>query len=360
VVLLVAAGIMARSASRAAARALPAHARNLAVVTITPPVRGYDAARVRAVSLQLEQELPAGSALTSTPAFGSGNIKGGFRLPGSADDQYNAVFEVSPDYFALMGTPVIDGRGLQASDTGRSVIVVNETMARQFWPGRRAVGQRIVCTPPESGWNMPGELEIVGVVRDAYVTEVDQIPPTVFQPVTHRALPNAIAANRAAADAIVAAAARLDPRLRVRVQSLTDGLEPRLRSARAGALIAGALGTIALAFASIGMFGVFAYWVRQRTQEIGVRMALGAQSPDVIRLVLGTTVRAVAIGLAAGLAASLAGSRLLQSFLFGLSGIDPVTYAAVAAILIVASLIAAYLPARRATRIDPLVALRYE
>jgi putative ABC transport system permease protein len=158
----------------------------------------------------------------------------------------------------------------------------------------------------------------------------------------------------------VAATARLDPRLRVRVQPLTGELTPRLRNARVGASVAGGLGLLALGFASVGMFGVFAYWVRQRTQEIGVRMALGAQSSDVIRLVLGTTARAVVIGLAVGLAASIAGSRLLRSFLFGLSGIDPVTYLVVAVILVAASLLAAYLPARRATRIDPLVALRYE
>ena len=145
----------------------------------------------------------------------------------------------------------------------------------------------------------------------------------------------------------------------MRVQSLS-AVSARGANARVGAVIAGVLGVIALGFACVGMFGVFAFWVRQRTQEIGVRMALGAQSSDVIRLVMGTTARAVLIGLAAGLTASVAGSRLLRSFLFGLSGIDPVTYVVVAAILVGASLVAAFLPARRATRIDPLVALRYE
>jgi putative ABC transport system permease protein len=222
------------------------------------------------------------------------------------------------------------------------------------------VGQRIVCTPPESGWNMPGESEIIGVVRDSYMTDLGEVQPTIFQPMTHRALPQILAENRRAADAAVAAAARIDPRLHTRVTSLESVLAPRLRSARIGAEIAGSLGALALGFACVGMFGVFAYWVRQRTQEIGVRMALGAQSSDVIRLVLGTTARAVGIGLAVGLAASIAGSRLLRSFLFGLSGIDPGTYLVVAAILVTASLLAAYLPARRATRIDPLVALRYE
>ena len=197
-----------------------------------------------------------------------------------------------------MGIPIVDGRGLEPADSGRSVILINETMARQFWPGRRAVGQRIICTPPESGFNIPGELEIVGVVRDAYMTGIDRDP-------AHR-LP--------AADHTVRCPTRWPPtappptrswrprrasirRLRVRVQSLSDGLGPKVRRARVGAFIAGLLGAIALGFACVGMFGVFAYWVRQRTQEIGVRMALGAQSSDVIRLVIGTTARAVLIGL---------------------------------------------------------------
>jgi hypothetical protein len=255
-----------------------------------------------------------------------------------------------------MSMPIVDGRALQAADDGQPAIVINETMARQFWPGQRAVGQRILA----SGWNRPGELEIVGVVRDAYMTGVGGIEPTIFQPLTHRGLPNAVAVNRTSADAVVAAAARIDPRLRVRIRPLTDALGSKVRSTRVAAFIAGALGAIALGFACVGMFGVFAYWVRQRTQEIGVRMALGAQSSDVIRLVLGTTARAVGIGIAAGLVASVAASRLLKSFLFGLTGIDLVTYLVVAVILVAASLLAAFLPARRATRIDPLVALRYE
>jgi predicted permease len=364
VVLLVAAGVMARSAAKAADRALSGAARDLSVVSIAPPIRGYDAARVRTISMALQQELlgpgAAGIALTSTPAFASGNIKGGFRLPGGDTDEFNAVFEVTPGYFALMGIPIVDGRALQDADSGRPAIVINETMARRFWPGRRAVGQRIVCTPPDSGWNMPGELEIVGVARDSYMTDVMEIQPTIFQPLTHRSLPGVVAAGRASADAAAAAVMRLDPRLRVRTVPLGAGLDAQLRTARVGALIAGMLGAMALGFACIGMFGVFAFWVRQRTQEIGVRMALGAQSSDVIGLVLGTTARAVGIGLAVGLVASVAGATLLKAYLFGLSGIDPITYATVAAILVAASLVAAFLPARRATRIDPLVALRYE
>jgi putative ABC transport system permease protein len=365
VVLLVSAGVMVRSARHATDRAMGAVARDLSAVSLTPPVRGYDAARTRALALEIERALDnaiasGAVALTSTAPLASGNIKGSFRLPGQDETLHNGVFEVSPGYFQLTGLVILEGRGFTAADTGRPLIVINERMAKEFWPGKSPVGQRIVCTPPESGWNMPGELEIIGVVRDSYMTDLGEVQPTLFQPMTHRALPQILATSRSAADAAVAAAVRIDPRLRTRVLSLESVLAPRLRSARVGAAMAGSLGILALGFACVGMFGVFAYWVRQRTQEIGVRMALGAQSSDVIRLVLGTTARAVLIGLAVGLVASVAGARLLRSFLFGLSGIDLVTYAAVAAILVVASLVAAWLPARRATRIDPLVALRYE
>jgi putative ABC transport system permease protein len=365
VVLLVAAGVMMRSIREAAERAFGREAVGLSVVSLEPPARGYDAARTRALSVEIADALRSGAqpgtlALTSTTPLASGNIKGSFRLPGDTDDQYNAVYEISPEYAPLMGLAIVEGRNLQASDAERSVILINETMAKRYWPGRSGVGQRIVCTRAGSGWNIEGELEIVGVVADAYMSSVDAFEPTIYQPLTHRTLPQAIARDRTAADLAAAAVSRIDPRLRVRVQPLSANLAPRLRSTRVGAVIAGALGLIALGFACVGMFGVFAFWVRQRTQEIGVRLALGAQSSDVIGLVMGTTARAVGIGVGAGLLASVAVSRLLGGFLFGSSGIDPVTYAAVALILVAASLCAAYVPARRATRIDPLVALRYE
>jgi putative ABC transport system permease protein len=365
VVLLVSAGVMARSARRVSDRALQPRARDLFVVSLVPPVRGYDAARTRTVAMALEQDLAAAMtsgtvAVTSTPPLGSGNIKGSFRLPGQAENLHNGVFDVSPGYFSLTGLAIIEGRGFTPADAGQAVIVVNETMAKAYWPGRSPVGQRVVCIPPESGWNMTGELEIVGVVRDSYMTGLSEIEPTIFQPMTHRTVPQIVATSRSAADTAAAVATRLDPRLRARVIPLSSVLAPRLRSARIAAATAGSLGLLAMGFACVGMFGVFAYWVRQRTQEIGVRMALGAQSSDVIRLVLGTTSRAVGLGIVAGLGAAAAAGRLLRSFLFGLSGVDPLTYVAVALLLTAASLLAAFLPARRATRIDPLVALRYE
>ena len=364
-VLLASAGVMVRSAGSVAERALGHGRGQISVVSIEPPVHGYDATRTRAVSLALRESLaPAVSsgtvASTSVPPLASGNVKGAFRLNGSGDSEFNAVFEVSPGYFGLMGLRIVDGRGLLDSDRGRPAIVVNETMAKRYWPGRSAIAQRITSQPPDNGWNMPGELEIVGVVQDSLMTGLEDVDPTIFQLPTDRGLPQLLSSTREAAAAVVSTAARLDPALRIRVYPLDDVLAPRLRSARAAATIAGALGLLALGFACVGMLGVFVYWVRQRTQEIGVRMALGARSGDVIRLILGTTAWAIGIGLAAGLAGAAAASTLLRSFLFGLNGIDPIAYGAVTALLALVGLAAAFVPVRRAIRIDPLVALRME
>ena len=365
VVLLVAAGVMIGSIRQAAERTLGRATPGLSIVSLELPGRGYDATRTRALSLEIAETLRSGArpgtlAFTSTTPLASGNIKGSFRLPGGHDDQYNAVYEISPEFVAMMRLPIVAGRGLHASDAGHSVILINQTMAERYWPGRSAIGQRILSAPPAGGWNIEGELEIVGVVGDAYMSSVDSVEPTIYQPLSHRTLPQVIASDRTAADLAAAAVARIDARVRVRVQPLSANLAPRVRSTRVAAAIAGILGLIALGFACIGMFGVFAFWVRQRTQEIGIRLALGAQSSDVIGLVMATTARAVAMGVGAGLFASVAVSRLLRGFLFGASGIDPLTYALVAILLVLASLCAAYVPARRATRIDPLVALRYE
>src|SRR5262245_49196362 len=176
VVLLAAAGVMVRSAARAAERALPRGLGAMSVVTIEPPARGYDAARTRALSLALSQELTRrGVELTSSAPFASGNIKGGFRLDAGGPDEFSAVFEVSPGSFDFLGVPMVAGRGFTPEDAGRAVIVINETLARQYWPGRSAVGQHVIAPSPQTGWRAPGELEIVGVVQDSQMTDIGSV-----------------------------------------------------------------------------------------------------------------------------------------------------------------------------------------
>ena len=153
---------------------------------------------------------------------------------------------------------------------------------------------------------------------------------------------------------------RIDPRVRTQTVALSSILEERMQEARTGPMLAGVLGACALALATVGMFGVFAYAVKQRTREIGIRMALGAQPSSVVRLVLAGHSRAVFAGLCVGLLGGAASSTIMGSRLHGLSRFDPVAYLGVAAILTVAGLAASYVPARRATRVDPVDALRDE
>ena len=161
-----------------------------------------------------------------------------------------------------------------------------------------------------------------------------------------------------APDAIAAVVAQIDPRLRVKTTPLAQSLEEIRRGFRIGPLLAGALGVFALALTTVGMFGVFAYAVKQRTHEIGLRMALGAQSGDVVRLVVGGHSRAVVVGLTVGLVGAIAASHAMRSFLYGVSPFDPLAYLGVAVLLACAGLAASYVPARRATSIDPIAALR--
>jgi ABC-type antimicrobial peptide transport system permease subunit len=191
---------------------------------------------------------------------------------------------------------------------------------------------------------------------------LDKIEPAFYEPFSSPWVPVLLIRNSGvgptqAPDAI---ARHLDPRIRLQVVPLTDNLERWLAPARVMATLAGILGALALTLASVGMFGVFAYVVEQRTPEIGIRMALGAQPMQVIRLVLGTSSRAVLAGLASGLVCSLAASRLMEGYLYGVSPFDPTAYGSVALVLTLAATAASYFPARRATRVDPMTALRHD
>jgi predicted permease len=367
VVLLVAASLLVRGLEHAT-RSVGLRLGDLTVVSFEVPARGYGTARTAALSLQLERDLQVLAsrfplALTSTPPLGSGNIKASFRLPGRSDDHFNSVYEVSAGYFGVLELPVVAGRTFGPEDAGRKLILVNETLARRHWGSAgAALGQRIVSEPPWGGWNQTGELEIVGVVRDAHMTSLGEIGSTVYQPLSGRMLPQVVF-PRSASGALASVrqvAARVEPRLRVRTAPAADNLDRQLSRAQLAASLAGAMGALALALAIIGMSGVFAYWVHQHVAELGIRIALGATSRQVVRLVLGASSRAVLLGLAAGLLASLAGSRLLESHLYGLSPLDPAAHIGVAVVLALAAVLATYGPLRRALRVDPAVALRRE
>jgi len=226
-------------------------------------------------------------------------------------------------------------------------------MVNRYLPGENPVGKTIVVS------NSP--FEIAGVVRNAHTWALDEVEPAIYSPISFGVPPRLLLHNTPANVAAVTALVKnLDPRVQMKATPLSENLDRWLDSSRIGAMIAGMLGILALSLASIGISGVFAYAVQQRTQEIGIRVALGAQPRQVAAVVLGSAARSLAAGLAVGFGCALAGSRMIRQYLFGLSSADPVTYAAVIFTLAFAGLLATYLPTRRAIRLNPIKALHYE
>jgi predicted permease len=279
----------------------------------------------------------------------------------------NADFCVATgEYFKALGIPLVRGRIFDQRDGADSphVAVISESLARDRWPTQDPIGHTI-----EFG-NMDGDLRlltIVGVVGDTHEYGLDAPPrPTVYVNLFQR--PRAAVTLTMLSDAdtqMVAATARgilrdLNPEIPARFRTFSQIYSASLGSRKFNVILIGFFGVSALLLAIAGVFGVMAYSVSRRTREIGVRIALGAGSGDVLRMILGQGSRTVLLGVALGIAASLALTRALESLLFGVTATDPLTFVTVTLLLVGAALLACYIPARRATRVDPLIALRYE
>jgi len=286
--------------------------------------------------------------------------------PAAPEESANASYlVVTPGYFRALQIPLLSGRGFTDQDTEKSpmVVVVNETMARRFWPGESPVGKRITIWRDEK---FPRE--IVGVVGDTRAKPGEAAGPQMYVPYAQDANWGSLSlVVRTAADAAsVAAAARneihaLDKAIPVyNVRPMGDVVDAALAERRASTLLVGAFALLALLLALVGIYGVTAYYVTQRTHEIGVRVALGAQARHVLRLVIGQSLRLTLAGLALGLCGAAALTRVLESLLYGVRPTDPATFAGAAALLGAVALLACLVPARRATKVDPLIALRAE
>jgi putative ABC transport system permease protein len=279
----------------------------------------------------------------------------------------SADFCVATDgYFQVLGIPLIRGRIFDEHDGADSphVAVISESLARERWPKQDPIGHTI-----EFG-NMDGDLRlltIVGIVGDTHEYGLDAPPrPTVYVNLFQRPRAAVTLAMLSDADTgSVSSAARgivqnLDPEIPVKFQTFSQVYSASLGSRRFNVILIGFFGITALLLATAGVFGVMAYSVSRRTREIGVRIALGAGSGDVLKMILSQGMRTIFIGVAIGIIGSLALTRTVASLLFGVTATDPVTFGGVTLLLVGAALLACYLPARRATRVDPLVALRYE
>jgi predicted permease len=281
----------------------------------------------------------------------------------------------SPEYFATMGMPLEDGRDFERIDnaTVPSVAIISASLAQRLWPGERAVGKRIDAMRERR--DTPNWLTVVGVVPDVHHTGLGLPPtPTLYMPFMQTAPGMWTATGRSMVmvsrttpepatvlKGLQRAVMTVDPALPlVDAHPMEYWLAESLARARFNTLLLVTLGTLALLLASVGVYGVVGFFVSQRTREIGVRIALGATPTDIWRLVLGRGLRPIVFGVIAGSVLSLATARLLREQLYGVRAEDPVTLVAVVAMLMVVALIATFVPARRAMRVRPVVALAAE
>ena len=272
--------------------------------------------------------------------------------------------QVTPRYLQTLGVPLFRGRYLDEHGTATApqVALVNETMARGFWAGQEALGKRFK-NDQDGPW-----ITVVGVVGDIHQAGLDTAPqPEMYRPYWQEGnLASGLLIRTASDPLTVAAAVRREiwaidrDQPIIDVASMEQVLDREVDQRRFQMLLLGAFAAVALALASVGIYGVISYLVSVRTQEIGVRMALGARGSDILRAVVMRGLWIAGVGIGVGLAAALALARLISHLLFGVTPTDVATYAAVAAFGLAVSAMASYIPARRATRIDPMEALRYE
>ncbi|HKG94015.1 MAG TPA: FtsX-like permease family protein, partial [Gemmatimonadaceae bacterium] len=318
---------------------------------------------VRALSLAVTVPLSGSSIHSSFVAEGK---------PVAPGERPTAALNIiSPGYFATLGIPMLDGRDLVRTDDASSpeVVIVSQSLARQLWPGERAVGKRI------DAWGSGGTprwMEVVGVVGDLHgVSLTETAEPALYVPYAQieirlwQAMQRSlvIVARTAPEPATLLPAIRravttVDPSLPLADNTtMEELLAGSLATARFNTQLLTTLGLIALLLASVGVYGVVAYFVSQRTQEIGLRMALGATPGHVWRLVVRRGMAPIVWGVAVGAGMSLATARLLRGQLYGVGANDPATLAGVAVLLLAVAVLATYVPARRAMRVAPAVAL---
>ena len=374
VFLLVGASLCVRSLANASSIDPGFNTHHAVAASINVEPFGYDEGRARAFYARLIERiralpgvraaayvdhLPLGQVTAMDgvePDDGTGAAPGGRPLVDTAI--------VSPGYFDAMGTPIVHGRGFTAADDSNApaVVVVNEEMARRFWPGQDPVGHFVTVSGPRQG---RVRAQIVGVAKTGRYSSLGEEPkPFFYRSLLQAYQPGVQLVVRTDGDVPVLGALReqvrtLDPRLALMgAETLEQHMQLPLFPARAAGLFLGIVGLLALTLALLGLYAVMSYLVSQRIHEIGVRIALGARPHDVLRLVVWQGLRLTLIGLGLGLVLAVAGSRVLSSVLYGITPTDPLSYAAVVVLLGLTATLASYVPARWATRVDPIRALR--
>ena len=378
IVVLIGAGLFLRSLNHARAINPGFDAEHILTLSFNTAAQKYEATKAEQFYQQLTnrvQALPgvqsvslAQSAPLSyfySPAFSSPVFVEGHEPPQGEDPPFVGNNTVGPNFFRTLGVPLISGREFTDRDREGAprVAIVNETLVRDLFPNTNPIGQRLrVLSRQPSSW------EIIGVVKDSkYRSLGEDSMPYIFLPYLQNPQPAmALHVQTSGNPKELAAAVRrevqaLDPNLPAfNVMSLADNIDISLLPARFGAVLLGVFGFLALLIASIGIYGVMSYGVSERTHEMGIRMALGARGRDVLRLVISQGMWLALIGVGIGAGVALGVTRLVKSYLYDVSVTDPLTFIGIALLLTAVALLACYVPARRATKVDPLEALRYE
>jgi predicted permease len=373
--LVIMAGLFLRALEHAAAIEPGFDERRVDVVQLDLSLAGYTADSARPFVRELLERirsLPGVESATlsvDVPLDGGRMGLGGLKAPGKTPPRgqyFQADWNiVEPGLFGTLKLPLVRGRDFTAADTASSqwVAIVNEALAAAIWPGEDPVGKQVIV-PDE---NKQREVTIVGVTGNArLVWLTGPVEPYIYMPFAQRYLPRVSLLVRTTDDRSAVAEVRTLLRTMnaglpitesMRLSELTAiGMVPQ----RMAASVAGTLGIVGLLLCAIGIYGVTSYSVAQRTREIGIRVALGADRVDVIRLVLRQGLVLAAAGTAIGVVIAGAGSTFLESLLYGMRGLDPITFAGACLLFAAVTLVASYIPARRATRVDPMVALRNE
>jgi len=376
-VLLIVAGLFIRSLGKAQNIYLGFESSQVLDFSLDVQQIGYQESQGRAFYRELESRLRALPGVVSVAqafsvpmgvmsTFDSLNIERHPAQPGQQPPsvQYNMV---TPGYFDTLHIPVRHGRAFTESDEEKTlaVAVVNQSMAKKFWPDEDPLGKRFSTKGPSGPF-----IEVVGVVQDGKYKGVIEVPqPHFYLPLSQAYIPLRTFHIRTAvppeslSTQVQSQVRELAPSLAIsEMQTLDQALQGLngFLFFRLGAQLTGTMGLLGLILAVVGVYSVASYAAVQRTQEIGIRMAIGATPGDILKMVLRQGLGTVGIGLLAGLVAAFAGTRLLGDLFYGVAPNDPVTYAAVAALLLAVVLLACWIPARRATRVSPVIALRFE
>ena len=375
--LLIGAGLMIRSLQRLQAVDPGFNSERLLTMWVSLPAQRYRRDQLAAFSQQLRERLQAlpgaqSVALASDLPLSGSTSAGPIELEGlpaesAAGEIRMYRHRVTPGFFSTLGIPLIKGRDFNEADHAQApgTVIISESLARRYWPNENPIGKRLREAGPENPW-----VSIVGVAGEVKYRGLPQNPnadPDVYFPLMQRPSGNLNLAIRAsvAPDSLVTAARgvlqKLDPDLPAYgVTTMTEQVANQTTQSRFTAWLLSIFGAMALALAAVGVYSVMAYAVEQRSREIGVRVALGARGADVLKMVLGQGMRLALMGVALGLGAALALTQLIKRLLFGVAATDPLIYGALALLLTLVALFACWIPARRATKVDPMIALRCE